>query len=77
MTYRESDTVAVAVDLPAKGLKRGDLGAVVRVLAPSTIEAEFVTASGHTPALVTLDIGKVRGNVIRDVFLTVRPPAAA
>lgn len=76
MSYRESDTVVVVADLPAQGLKRGDLGAVVRVLAPSTVEVEFVTASGHTRALVTLGIDKIRP-VTRDDLLTVRPTVAA
>lgn len=76
MTYRESDTVVVVEDLPAQGLQRGDLGAVVRVLPPATLEVEFVTATGHTRALVTLDIGKVRP-AGRDDLLTVRRSAAA
>jgi hypothetical protein len=33
-------------DLPAHGLRKGDLGAVVQVYEPDGLEVEFVTASG-------------------------------
>lgn len=48
------DTVALTHDLPAWGLRAGDVGAVVEVLAPDAYEVEFVVASGRTQALVTL-----------------------
>ena len=76
MIYRESDTVVLVEDLPAQGLQRGDLGAVVHVLSPSTLEVEFVTATGHTRALVALDACAVRP-VGRDDLLTLRGPVAA
>jgi Domain of unknown function (DUF4926) len=48
-------------DLPAQGLKRGDLGAVVDVYSPDAIEVEFVMASGRTQALITLRTSDIRG----------------
>jgi len=48
-------TVVLDRDLPDKGLRKGDLGAVVNVY-----EVEFVSASGKTEALVTLTAGDVR-----------------
>ena len=54
MTYHELDTVVLTRDLPDHGLRTGDLGAVVHVHSPETLEVEFVRASGHTQALVTL-----------------------
>ena len=76
MTYRELDTVVVTIDLPAHGLKRGDVGAVVQVYNPGTLEVEFVTATGATQALVTLGIDKVRPVGSRDL-LAVRQLDAA
>lgn len=60
MKHRPLDTVVLKRDLPGKGLRAGDLGAVVEVYEPDGIEVEFVTASGHTEALVTLDTEDVR-----------------
>jgi hypothetical protein len=47
-------------DVPAQGLKRGDLGAIVDVYSPDAIEVEFVTASGRTQALITLRASDIR-----------------
>jgi hypothetical protein len=60
MEHRLLDTVALAHDLPEKGLRAGDLGAVVEVYRPDGLEVEFVTASGLTAALVTLKASDVR-----------------
>ncbi len=53
MTPHTLDVVVLNEDLPAHGLKRGDLGTVVEVYSPAAIEVEFVTASGRTQGLVT------------------------
>jgi hypothetical protein len=58
--YRELDTVVLRHDVPASGLKAGDLGAVVHVYAPEAVEVEFVTASGRTQALLTLPVQDIR-----------------
>jgi hypothetical protein len=60
MSIRTLDTVVLESDLPEHGLKRGDIGAVVEVYSPDGLEVEFVTASGHTQALVTLKTSQVR-----------------
>ena len=60
MTFNVLDTFVVTADLLTHGLKRGDIGAVVQVYSPTTVEVEFVTASGHTQALVTLGIHQLR-----------------
>ncbi len=60
MEHRLLDTVALTHDLPEKGLRAGDLGAVVEVYEPDGLEVEFVTASGLTQALVTLKDSDVR-----------------
>jgi len=54
MSFKTLDTVVVTTDLPSHGLKRGDVGAVVQVYSAEAVEVEFVTASGHTQAVVTL-----------------------
>ena len=60
MEHKPLDTVVLTRDLPEKGLRAGDLGAVVEVYKPDGIEVEFVTASGLTEALVTLKAADVR-----------------
>jgi len=54
MTLRPIDVVVLRRDIPAHGLRAGDLGAVVEVYGPDAIGVEFVAASGRTQALVTL-----------------------
>ena len=76
MTYKELDTVVLTRDLPEHGLKAGDLGAVVLASDSDTLDVEFVRASGHTEALVTLPAAAVR--LVRDEDLiavrTLTPP---
>lgn len=60
MKFKILDTVVLARDLPAHGLKKGDLGAVVALYEPDGLEVEFVTASGRTEALATLHVDDVR-----------------
>ena len=60
MSYQELETVVLNRDLPEHGLQRGDLGAVVQIYSPNALEVEFVTASGRTQALVTLQVNDVR-----------------
>jgi hypothetical protein len=71
MRYRVLDTIVLDKDLPAHGLRKGDLGAVVQVYEPDGLEVEFVTASGKTEALVTLRAGDVRP-VADDDLVSVR-----
>ncbi|MEQ8767766.1 MAG: DUF4926 domain-containing protein [Planctomycetota bacterium] len=60
MRFKELDTVVLNRDLPDRGLRIGDLGAVVQVYEPDGLEVEFVSASGRTEALVTLKESDVR-----------------
>lgn len=72
MSVHPLDVVVLNIDLPAHGLKRGDLGAVVELYAPDAIEVEFVAASGRTKALVTLKPNDIR-EVGDDDLVAVRP----
>ncbi len=60
MRFKELDTVVVVTDLPALSLKQGDIGAVVHVHSSEAVEVEFVTASGHTLSVVTLETKLLR-----------------
>lgn len=60
MPFAILDSVVVLTDLPRHGLKRGDIGAVVHVYSPERVEVEFVRASGHTHAVVTLPVDQLR-----------------
>ncbi|MBI2920102.1 MAG: DUF4926 domain-containing protein [Planctomycetes bacterium] len=60
MRFKELQTVVLNRDLPERGLRRGDLGAVVQIYEPDGLEVEFVSASGKTEALVTLKDADVR-----------------
>jgi hypothetical protein len=72
VSFHALDVVVLNTDLPAQGLKRGDLGAVVDVYSPDAIEVEFVTASGRTQALITLRTSDIR-EVGDDDLVAVRP----
>ena len=60
MTPQLLDVVVLERDVPAQGLCRGDLGAVVEVYGPDEVAVEFVAASGRTQALVTLTPRDIR-----------------
>ena len=55
----ENDVVALLVDRPNEGLRRGDIGTVVHVFDatahhPPGFEIEFIDESGVTQALVDI-----------------------
>jgi hypothetical protein len=60
MRFHELDSVVLRIDMPSHGLKTGDVGAVVQVYSEDAVEVEFVTASGRTQALVTLETASIR-----------------
>jgi hypothetical protein len=64
MSFRELETVVLKRDIPERGLRKGDLGAVVELYDPDGLEVEFVGASGKTQALVELKTNDVRS--VRD-----------
>ena len=72
MTYQLLDTIVLDRDVPEHGLRKGDLGAIVEVYEPEAVEVEFVTASGRTAALLTLNVRDVRP-VADDDLVSVRP----
>ena len=72
MTYRVLDAIVLDRDLPEHGLRKGDLGSVVEVYEPDGLEVEFVTASGRSAALLTLNGRDVRP-VSDDDLVSVRP----
>ena len=52
---KEHDRVVLKVDLPAEGLKAGDVGTVVHLYRDGlAYEVEFTTLSGDTAAVVTV-----------------------
>jgi Domain of unknown function (DUF4926) len=65
---QELDPVALTGDLPAHGLKRGDVGTAVLVHGNGqAFEVEFVGYDGHTVALMTLESAQVRPLRANDV----------
>jgi hypothetical protein len=66
--YKLLDTVALTHDMLEAGLRRGDLGAIVEMLAADAMEVEFVAGSGRTQALVTLHTEDIRHVGDRDVI---------
>jgi hypothetical protein len=57
---REHETIALTVDLPERGLCRGDLGTVVMLHGDRGYEVEFMTLDGETMAVVSLTPDQVR-----------------
>ena len=72
MTYQLLDTIVLDRDLPEHGLRKGDLGAIVEVYEPDRFDVEFVTASGRTAALLTLNARDIRA-IADDDLVSVRP----
>jgi hypothetical protein len=68
------NVVVLERDLPAHGMRRGDLGTVVEV-HHGAFGVEFVAASGRTQVLVTLGPADVRA-VADDDLVSVRPLVA-
>ncbi|MBM3961863.1 MAG: DUF4926 domain-containing protein [Planctomycetes bacterium] len=68
MPFQPLDTVVLVRDLPAHGLRCGDLGTVVEVYQPDGLEVEFVTAAGKTEALRTLTLDDIRGFLDGDLL---------
>ncbi len=65
---KEHDRVILEKDLPEKKLKAGDVGTVVHVYPQKeAFEAEFMTLSGETVAIVTLPASQVRAVSKKDI----------
>jgi hypothetical protein len=65
--FKMLQTVVLKRDLPKHRLRKGDLGTVVELYEPDGLEVEFLRASGHTQAVVTLRHVDVRPSDDRDV----------
>ena len=76
MMHKLLATVALTHDHPEAGLRQGDVGAVVEVLAPDAYEVEFVAASGRTQALISLAGSEIRALGANDL-MSVRTLAAS
>lgn len=75
--FEELETVILRHDIKEYGLKEGDMGAVVNVYNDGkAAEVEFVTATGRTVALITLNLSGVR-RVKKNDILHVREFATA
>ena len=48
------DVVALTEDIPGKGLRRGQVGTVVELLAPGVFEVEFSDDDGRAYAILPL-----------------------
>ncbi len=58
---KEHERVVLKTDVPAEGLKAGDVGTVVHVYEDGkAFEVEFVTLDGRTAAVMTLEANQVR-----------------
>lgn len=51
--------VALMEDLPSKGLRRGQVGTIVEILAPGVYEVEFSDDDGRTYASVALSSDRI------------------
>lgn len=61
MTISEHDSVVLTQDLPAHDLHAGDVGTVVHIYDDGkAYEVEFVTGSGQTLAVETLEPSAIR-----------------
>ena len=70
------DTVVLLKSQLNYGLKAGDIGAIVELYEPDGVEVEFVTGSGKTRALLTLNLKDVRP-IASDEILSARSINAA
>lgn len=68
MKFAELDPVVLRRDVPERGLRAGDLGAVVEIYGEHGLEVEFLQASGQTKALVTLTATDVRAVAANDIL---------
>jgi Domain of unknown function (DUF4926) len=65
---KEHDRVVLTAPMPAEGLEAGDVGTIVHVYADGqAYEVEFVALDGHTAAVATVDIARVRPVTRRDM----------
>lgn len=60
-TIKEHDCVVLTADLPAEGLLAGDVGTVVHIHRDGVaFEVEFITLTGRTVAVATVEASQLR-----------------
>lgn len=64
----ELDTVVLLRDITDHDLERGDIGAVVHRYTDDAYEVEFVTGTGETVAVLTLDRDEIRPMDRREIL---------
>jgi hypothetical protein len=65
---KEHDRVVLTADVPAEGLKPGDVGTVVHIhCGGEAFEVEFMCLDGQTIAVVTLKASQVRPIQSREI----------
>jgi hypothetical protein len=68
MKIKEHDCVVLTSDLPDENLKAGDVGAVIHIhKGGAAYEAEFVTLTGKTIAVATVEASHLRPVGKRDI----------
>ena len=61
MKIKEHDCVVLTADLPAEGLRAGDVGTVVHIHKGGVAyEVEFITLTGRTVAVATVEAAQLR-----------------
>jgi hypothetical protein len=65
---KEHDRIVLKADLPAQGLKAGDVGTVVHIYEDAdAYGVEFVRLEGRTLAVATLEANQVRTVNLREI----------
>ena len=68
MKIKEHDCVVLTANLPDEGLEAGDVGTVVHIHKDgAAYEVEFVTLTGRTVAVVTVEASQLRPIGKRDI----------
>ncbi|MBM4055390.1 MAG: DUF4926 domain-containing protein [Planctomycetes bacterium] len=65
---KEHDRIVLLEDLPADGLKAGDVGTVIYIHRQGeAFEVEFMTLEGETVAIATLRTAQIRAVSKKDI----------
>ena len=66
---KEHDRIVLSADVPAHGLKAGDVSTVVHIYPDArAYEVEFISLEGKTLAVATLEPGQVRHAAPREII---------
>ncbi len=75
-TIKLLDVVALTENLPEHGLRRGEVGTVVEMLAPDVFEVEFSDETGEAYAFASLRAEQLIPLYYRKSEATAMPEAA-